>query len=276
MSSQQVSNPLTITQKTRVEFWSEIRSSVQKDLFRLVLVATFYLALSLAIGSFLLRMMEQVLRELIYIDGFSWEDMRFQNSHPEIDWIRSTYMIYLAGAVCLGVGSILILLFLTDKLPGWLGKWLARLPLIGSTMECLAAAELCQSVFCSVSENLPYDIAFRKASKNINYSFVNCWAEVAAARLEKGQALSAVVGSVPLRVPPMAVLSSMFANEKSREQALQSWESAAEESHFLSRARADRTSVFVSNIVLLVSVFIASYAIYCTASMLVMAIGGLT
>lgn len=276
MSALQSPTQITLSQETHFEFWSEIRSTVKKATRRLVLVATFYLMMSLIIGAFLLQMMEKILRELVYINGFSWEEISFQTAHPELRWIHITYQIYLAVAVCVGIGSILNVLFLADRLPGRLSKWMARTPLIGSTIECLAAAELCQSVFRSISEELPYHLAFKKAASEINHSHIRCWTETASNRLEQGEALSVVVNSVPLNVPPMAVLSSVSGNEMSREQALQLWENAAEESHFLSQARSDRTGVFVSNVILLISVFIASYAIYCSTAILLVAMEGLS
>jgi hypothetical protein len=269
-------NQISITQKAKIEWWSDIRYSIHRQMVRLVLTGTGYLVFALLIGSFLIQMMERVGRGTVYL---TWEPGNFFLSileNPNIEWMHTLFLLYLLSAACCLIASIFTILFIKHRLTAWLSRWMANVPLIGPTMECLAAAELCQTVYQCVSSGQPYPAALEQASVTIGNPSISHWADHASKQLDQGQAFSDILGTSPLRVPPLAVLSGVFLQEKTPEQTVALWESATEESHLLAQSRFARANVFLSNMIILVSAFIAAYALYSSSSFLLLALEGLT
>ncbi|MDF1844649.1 MAG: hypothetical protein P1U77_24810 [Rubripirellula sp.] len=268
--------PLNAAQQARIEFWNEIRSGIYRQLVRLVLTGSGYLLLSLMVGSFLIQMMEAVATDNLYLTRKKvyFFDM-LDAETMDVSWMNTIFTCYvLAAAFCLAF-SILLLLFIKHRIPSAICSWMARLPMFGSTMECLVAAELCQSVYKSIIERRTYSEALKNSSMTIGNPTIRDWSQRAANQLAEGQALSSVLAAIPLHVPPVSVLPGLFCEEKSHEQALALWEAAAEESHQLAQSRFVRANVFVSNTVILISAFIAVYAMYTTTSSLFVTLKGL-
>ncbi|MBL6724774.1 MAG: hypothetical protein ISQ09_06780 [Rubripirellula sp.] len=269
--------PLNAAQQARIEFWNEMRSTMYRQMLRLVLTGGGYLLLSLVVGSFLIRMMEAVASDNLYLTRKTVYFFNLLDAKTmDVSWMNTVLTFYLFAAAFCFVFSILLLLFIQHRSPRVIGRWMARLPMFGSTMECLAAAELCQSVHLSIIERRTYSEALKNSSMTIGNPLIRDWSQRAANQLDEGQALSSVLAAIHLRVPPVSVLPGLFSEEKSHEQALALWEAAAEESHQLAQSRCARTNIFVSNTVILVAAFIAAYAMYTTTSSLFVTLGGLT
>lgn len=255
--------------------WSEIRTSIHRQMVRLVVTGTGYLVFAFLIGSFLIQMMEKVGGGTVYLTRETRYPFFTKNQDLGVDWMQTLLILYLVSAACCLIASTLMILFVKHRLTPRLSAWMANVPFIGSTMECLAAAELCQSVFQCVNSRQTYPAALSHASVTIGNPAIRRWANEASKRLDQGQSVSDILGTSPLRVPPVAVLSGVFIQEKTPEQTVALWESATEESHLLAQSRFERANVFLSNMIILISAFIAGFALYSSNSFLQVALEGL-
>ncbi len=269
MSSFHESQTLSIAQRARIDHWDEMRKQIRSRMIRLVLSGTGYLLISFLIGAMFIEMMGAVARETVYLQG--WEATEL-----EVEWMSKVILLYTLAAGLVTITSAMVLLFIGNRIPAWLCNGFFKVPFIGPTLECLAAAELCQSVYQSVITKSTYFSAFKKASGELKQPVVVRWTGAASSRLEDGEVLSDILKTIPLSVPPLAILSSLFKEQGNPEHARRSWENAAAELHRLAQSRFERTRLFVSNVILLISAFIASYAIYYSSSFMLLALRGLT
>jgi len=269
MSSFHESQTLSIAQQARIDHWDEMRKQIRSRMIRLVLSGTGYLLISFLIGALFIEMMGSVARETVYLRGW-------QATELEVEWMSKVILLYALAAGLVTITSAMVLLFIGNRIPAWLCNGFFKVPFIGPTLECLAAAELCQSVYQSVITKSTYFSAFEKASGELKQPGVVRWAGAASSRLEDGEVLSDILKTIPLSVPPLAILSSVFKEQGNPEHARRSWENAAAELHRLAQSRFERTRLFVSNVILLISAFIASYAIYYSSSFMLLALRGLT
>lgn len=261
---------ITIEQQARIDRWCDMRAEVRQGLIRVLLLGSFYLLLSLSMGAFLIKMMESVGREMRYFEGY----LSYPPRELDVSWMSNVIGFYIVVMIISVLSSFVLILFLINRLPSRLCSWLMEVPVLGPVAQCLSGAELCQSIYVSVNNSSPFSESLARAATEVQSPAIKNWATLSASQVKAGGSLALALSNLPIKAPPLAILSAAFSGHQQVGKMNQLWESTAEDFHTLAMSRLKRAEILTSNVILLISAFFASYAIYLSSTFLQAAMKG--
>jgi type II secretory pathway component PulF len=247
-------NSLTIGQSAQLERWSELRR-VSRNRFVFHLTAgLLYLLLSLLAGAYLFTSLGKLEQEFLFIDTFSY----FNN---EQEFFSPLARLYLCVAIMIGLGSLLLILAVFNRLPAFFSPVLYRLPYIGSVWRILTMSEFCQSVYSSVIQRRTYSDALEIASRDVSDKSIRLWSLRASQQTASGKPIENVLKSMPLVDQPLPSVVFALPSIDTEIDSAGLWEQAAQESHFLLQSRVNRILRLLNVFFLVISVFVACFPI---------------
>ncbi|MCO8125397.1 hypothetical protein NHH03_26900 [Stieleria sp. TO1_6] len=251
------------------ELWQSIRDDTRRRLARATSIGFLYLLAALAVGAYLILAVREYGTDAIYFDGWYPKPIQF-------DWLTQIAWAYGVIAIVATFAYILVMLFIFDRLPSTLCRVVAATPWIGSTIRIVATGELCQSVFRSILDSKSYSDALQQASHEVHNRCLRDWSALSAARIDAGHSLANVMRVSPFQDPPLSAIAALTTYSQSQQESLRIWYQATTECHRLAQSRLDRATTALSVTCLLVSVFLASFAMFLTALFTRFVLGGLT
>ncbi|EMI42875.1 hypothetical protein [Rhodopirellula sp. SWK7] len=269
MNSTDVAPEASIAQAAEAELWRDIRNETRRRLTRTVTVSFLYLLAALAVGSYLINAVIEAGRGAVYYVG--WKETELN-----VNWMTQFVWSYAVLALLATIAYVLTMLLIHNKLPAQLGAAMNRMPWIGSTMRMVSMGSFCQSIYQSVARSRTYGDALETAAEEVSDATLRQWSAVAAQRIRSGQSLSNVLQSCPIRDQPLSAVSVMIENPRSMEESVRVWHQATEECHGLARSRLIRATQVLSVSALLVSVFLAAFAMLSATMFMSVAMSGLS
>ncbi|MCD0459250.1 hypothetical protein [Roseiconus lacunae] len=243
--------------QAEMQMWQSIRDDTRRQLTKVTTLGFFYVLAALAVGGYLMQIMQQAAQYFAQISGWEWVPI-------DASWMTSFIWGYALFAVVAVAAYLIGQLLIWDRLPSSLYTICSWVPWVGSTMRAIALGEWCQSIYTSVLEDRPYASALGHASESIRNSSLRYWSGVIARRMEGGQSLALLITTSPIRDQPVCATSVFLAGDHSKQDSIRIWRRATVECHQLAQSRLGRTTLFVSVTCLLISVLLAGLALFLT------------
>ena len=263
-------NDLTIDQATQLEIWQSIRAEIRRRLTVVITIGFLYLVAALAVGAYLLSMVGEIGRDLVYLDD-RWNEQPL-GTERLLDYAAGYAVLAIFGLIA----YVLILAYVHDRLPAWMCGCMSWIPLIGSTVRMLGVGDFCGSIFRSVIGQRTYGEAFRIASSDISDPRLRRWSMMSATRIDAGQPLSTVLRSVPVDDVPLNAVSTILDRLSASADTDRIWRFAANECHTVVQSRLSRTIQMISGLFLLISLTVATGAMLVSSMFMTTTIEGLS
>ncbi|MCM2373164.1 type II secretion system F family protein [Aporhodopirellula aestuarii] len=259
----------SIAQAAEAELWKNIRDETRSRLTRAITIAYLYLLASLIVGSYLINSVKEVGRDAVYFVG--WEPTELN-----VSWMTQFVWSYGVLALLATIVYVLTILFIHNKLPTQLALTVGRMPWIGSTMRMVSMGSFCQSMYQSVARSQTYGDALATASEEVSDAALRRWSAMSAQRIRGGQSLTNVLQLCPVRDQPLSAVCVMVENARSVDESVRVWHHATMECHSMAQSRLTRATQFLSVSGLLVSVFLAAFAMLTASMFMSVVLVGLT
>lgn len=257
----------SIGDAAEAELWLGIRREAKRKLAGVLSIGLLYVLSALAVGGYLIMSMANVGDEFVYFSG--WQAKSFN-----LFWMKQVAMGYAGLALLVGVGYVVAILLIFDKLPAFFYQLLWSTPWLGSTVRAVVMGEFCQSMVHSLRLSKTYGEGLSAVSTETRNAGLGSWAKRSAHRFEAGFDLDKVLRSSPMKDQPLSALATFLSRDLPLDQSTRVWHSAAVESHLLVQSRLARATMVISTTCLLVSVMLASLALFFSGTMMQQGIRG--
>ena len=256
---------VTGTQLPRWLMLKDQRIETKKALNRTVWFSLGYGLLALIVGLVCLRFAASLYS---YFDfDFSWPK---KPTRSLTDELQRVHIVYLG---LISINALLILLWLAraecwsgiarrSKSLNFLCKLVAsfwnRVPLVGSTIQAIDLAEMCESISLSLSCGWTFPDACRWTAKQTRSPGMRAWLEKAAPMLERGESFAATLKHSPCRPSWLPVMINLYSVEQTNVSLAERWRSLSDKLHSLMSRRRRRTTVClppISNRLFIIDVF---------------------
>ncbi|EMI54075.1 type II secretion system F family protein [Rhodopirellula sallentina] len=257
-----------IAQNAEAELWKGIRNQTRRSLSVSLTFAYFYLMAALMVGSYLITAVSEVGREAVYYIGWELTEL-------DVTWMTRFAWSYAVLALLATITYVIAMLFIHNKLPTHLALAATKIPWIGSTMRAVSVGRLCESVLHSVKRSRTYDEALSIATNEVGDAALSRWSATSSDRVRAGHSMSGILESCPVGDQPLMAIAAFMEQERTGEEAIRVWHLATEECHSLAQSRVARATQFLSVSALLISVFLAAFAMLSSSAFISTILSGL-